>query len=283
MSAADRVHAAGRLQESRVVDRVARQLAGDAVAQGRVEVGIRRAGAQQRQHVVLVEREQAVAQLTFGGEAQPVAGTAEGLGDRGDHADGCRRPVGRGHPGELEPLGRRTTPAAERARIAYAEAAAIADEDAAQNEAIGEHGLPLPCFIRGDDVEWGVRLHNRGVPTAPIPGIAVWHEPFYLKIGGWQLYYETRNALICAALHEEFSPRRVFLLGFKRLMTHLLTYRYYNAALVVRALEDAARGPALLQADPRALHAGLAELRRAKLVLTDALIAATSPNPPPAN
>ena len=37
----------------------------------------------------------------------------------------------------------RNTPAAERERTAYAEAAAIADEDAAQNEAIGRHGMPL--------------------------------------------------------------------------------------------------------------------------------------------
>jgi methylthioribose-1-phosphate isomerase len=37
----------------------------------------------------------------------------------------------------------RNTPAAERVAVAYAEAAAIADEDAAQNEAIGRHGLPL--------------------------------------------------------------------------------------------------------------------------------------------
>jgi len=37
----------------------------------------------------------------------------------------------------------RNTPVAERARVAYAEAAAIADEDVAQNEAIGRHGLPL--------------------------------------------------------------------------------------------------------------------------------------------
>jgi len=37
----------------------------------------------------------------------------------------------------------RNTPPADRVTIAYAEAAAIADEDAAQNEAIGIHGLPL--------------------------------------------------------------------------------------------------------------------------------------------
>jgi methylthioribose-1-phosphate isomerase len=37
----------------------------------------------------------------------------------------------------------RNTTAAERVRVAYAEAAAIADEDVAQNAAIGRHGLPL--------------------------------------------------------------------------------------------------------------------------------------------
>jgi methylthioribose-1-phosphate isomerase len=37
----------------------------------------------------------------------------------------------------------RNTPAVERVAVAYAEAALIADEDAAQNEAIGRHGLPL--------------------------------------------------------------------------------------------------------------------------------------------
>jgi len=37
----------------------------------------------------------------------------------------------------------RNTPQAQRVAVAYAEAGRIADEDAAQNEAIGRHGLPL--------------------------------------------------------------------------------------------------------------------------------------------
>jgi len=122
-------------------------------------------------------------------------------------------------------------------------------------------GMPLPCFIRGDDIEFGMRLHEAGLPTVPLPGVAVWHEPFYLKLGGWQLYYETRNALACAALHQDFAPNRVAVLLMKRLLIQLLTYRYYSAALIVRAMEDGLRGPAVLDADPRPLHAGLAELR----------------------
>ena len=128
---------------------------------------------------------------------------------------------------------------------------------------IARYGMPLPCFIRGDDVELGLRLHNAGVPTVPLPGVGIWHEPFYLKVGGWQLYYETRNALISAALHEGFAPRQVAVLLFKRLLIHLLTYRYYNAALVVRAMEDFLLGPAVLDRDPGPLHAGLGAIRAA--------------------
>jgi len=47
----------------------------------------------------------------------------------------------------------RNTPAGDRERVAYAEAAAIADEDVAQNEAIGRHGLPL--------IEQAARLGRR--------------------------------------------------------------------------------------------------------------------------
>ena len=124
-------------------------------------------------------------------------------------------------------------------------------------------GLPLPCFIRGDDVEFGMRLQQLGIPTVSLPGVGIWHEPFYLKLGGWQLYYETRNGLICGALHQDFAPRQIALVTLKRLLTYLLTYRYYSAALIVRGVEDFCRGPAILDQDPRPLHAGLAELRAA--------------------
>ena len=124
-------------------------------------------------------------------------------------------------------------------------------------------GMPLPCFLRGDDVEFGLRLHRAGVFTVPLPGVAIWHEPFYLKLGGWQLYYETRNALLCAALHEDFSPGGVALRMIKRLLVQALTYRYYSTALIIRAIEDVLDGPGFLQGDPGPRHASLSALRAA--------------------
>ena len=126
---------------------------------------------------------------------------------------------------------------------------------------IAEAGMPLPCFIRGDDVEFGLRLHRKGIFTLALPGVGVWHEPFYLKTGGWQVYYDTRNALICSALHTDFRADRIAGAALKRLLNQLLTYRYSGAALMVRAIEDAMQGPAILEMDPRPLHASLLRLQ----------------------
>ncbi len=121
-----------------------------------------------------------------------------------------------------------------------------------------EHGLPLPCFIRGDDLEWGLRLHNRGVPTVPMPGIAVWHEPFYLKLGSWQLYYETRNMLVAAALHLPADRAATVRRVARQAVRHLLTFRYYSTALILDGIRDFLAGPAIMRAEPLAAHRALA-------------------------
>ncbi len=132
---------------------------------------------------------------------------------------------------------------------------------AASKLAVREAGLPLPCFIRGDDVEYGVRLAGKGVPTLSVPGVSIWHDPFYLKIGNWQLYYETRNGLVFQALHRATPPGALAATMLKHLLTHLLTFRYYSAALVVCAIEDYLSGPGFLHGDPRPIHARLLALK----------------------
>ncbi|MGG5822772.1 glycosyltransferase [Falsiroseomonas sp. HW251] len=127
---------------------------------------------------------------------------------------------------------------------------------------VREAGLPVPCFIRGDDVEFGLRLHGMGVPTLSVPGIGVWHEPFYAKLHGWQGYYELRNALIYGALHFPRPARAIAARVARELVGHLLTFRYHGAGLALRAAEDWLRGPALLQVPPDRLHAEVAALRK---------------------
>src|SRR5205823_954111 len=79
-------------------------------------------------------------------------------------------------------------------------------------------GLPLPFFLRCDDIEYGCRLQGAGVPVAPVPGVAVWHAPFYLKTRGWQNYYEFRNMLALCALHYPQPARRLAWVFLRRLV-----------------------------------------------------------------
>ncbi len=123
-------------------------------------------------------------------------------------------------------------------------------------------GLPLPLFIRGDDVEFGYRLHAAGIPTATVPGMGIWHEPFYLKRGGWQAYYDLRNMLVLTSIHFPMDRRHVVKTFLRRLITQLLSLNYFEAAILCEAVDDYCQGPEVMEADPRQLHQKLLALKR---------------------
>ena len=58
---------------------------------------------------------------------------------------------------------------------------------------------PLPVFVRGDDVAFG--LMHTGKHTVTMNGIAVWHADFALKNNPSSLYYEVRNFALIDTLH----------------------------------------------------------------------------------
>lgn len=68
---------------------------------------------------------------------------------------------------------------------------------------IGENNLPLPLFVREDDVEYGLRLFEKWLHTN---GIGVWHPPFTKKDNPVMEYYNTRNQLITNAIHYPENP-----------------------------------------------------------------------------
>ncbi|MBW3617409.1 MAG: glycosyltransferase [Proteobacteria bacterium] len=109
-----------------------------------------------------------------------------------------------------------------------------------------EFGLPAPVFIRGDDLEYGTRLHRAGVETVSPPPVSVWHEPFYAKPPGWQLYYDLRNRLILASLYNDMVSMEPPARLMKLLMAHLIRYDYQHARMMALALDDFLKGPALV-------------------------------------
>jgi len=125
--------------------------------------------------------------------------------------------------------------------------------------AVRRLGLPMPMFIRGDDVEYGLRLRAGGVRTVTLPGVAVWHEPFYLK-RGWQCYYDMRNMFVLAATRLNLHGAKAARVFLRRALFFLFRYDYGFAALTCRGVEDWLRGPEVLGEDPRPRHAAVAAL-----------------------
>lgn len=120
-------------------------------------------------------------------------------------------------------------------------------------------GLPMPMFIRGDDMEYGVRLKGNGIPTVALPGVALWHEPFYLK-RGWQCYYELRNMFVLASVWFNLSGAKAARIFLGRVLNMLLRYDYGFAALTCQGAEDWLRGPTVLSDDPRPRHDAIGAL-----------------------
>jgi galactofuranosylgalactofuranosylrhamnosyl-N-acetylglucosaminyl-diphospho-decaprenol beta-1,5/1,6-galactofuranosyltransferase len=127
---------------------------------------------------------------------------------------------------------------------------------------VSEVGLPLPYFIRGDDVEYGIRLHHSGKYTVSMPGIAAWHPPFKQSVADRKLYYSTRNFLITCCLHFDIHPRTFVSALARMFLERLLTYRYYDAGIIILAVVDFIRGPATLTQDPKVIDQKLQAFTR---------------------
>ena len=122
---------------------------------------------------------------------------------------------------------------------------------AISREAVEKHGLPLPCFIRGDDKEFGYRMLKQGIPTLAVPGIAVWHLPFYAKIAAWLYYYNMYNDLLIRALRYPDITADALMDAVEEEIKHYLDkLEYDQAAMRIRGLEHFLHGPRwLLETD----------------------------------
>lgn len=122
--------------------------------------------------------------------------------------------------------------------------------------------LPMPFFIKLDDVEYGLRLRPAYVI---MNGFGVWHEAFGKKGNAWAEYYTARNTLILQDLHPELPRCAVKMMGIRLLKA--LAYgepKCMEAAL--KGAEDYAAGPGSFAAtDPEARHKELLCAYRAPL------------------
>jgi galactofuranosylgalactofuranosylrhamnosyl-N-acetylglucosaminyl-diphospho-decaprenol beta-1,5/1,6-galactofuranosyltransferase len=129
---------------------------------------------------------------------------------------------------------------------------------------VDEIGLPMPFFIKGDDVEYSLRIKQQFQDKLiAFPSIAVWHEPFYAKFPVWDTYYYFRNFLITHAINGSLGYTDAVKDITKRICYTLLFFDYNYAGMLVKAFEDFAKGPEFIKnSDPEALHADILRLSK---------------------
>lgn len=116
-------------------------------------------------------------------------------------------------------------------------------------EAFKSAGYPVPLFLKWDDVEYGVRTDQKGFGMIAWPGVSVWHEAPDMKPVSWQAYFNTRNGFITKVLRAEddrAASAGLFRFMVGEFMSVLLTFRYFQARLVIEAMQDFLRGPEAL-------------------------------------
>ncbi|MGX8704986.1 MAG: glycosyltransferase family 2 protein [bacterium] len=111
--------------------------------------------------------------------------------------------------------------------------------------------LPMPFFIKLDDVEFGLR---QKFPLAIMNGFGVWHEAFGNKANAWSEYYTTRNTLILQRMYPELGHS-----AFKTMGIRLLKALAYDEpkcmAAALQGVEDYAKGAEIFgTVDPEENH-----------------------------
>jgi len=103
-----------------------------------------------------------------------------------------------------------------------------------------ENNLPLPIFIKRDDIEYGLR---NGKTFITMNGICVWHEPFEYKYATYLEYYYFRNLCIMNAKHRaSFNKKRLIKEIKKRIKELLLRYRFKDAELNLLGIQHYLKG-----------------------------------------
>lgn len=104
--------------------------------------------------------------------------------------------------------------------------------------------MPLPIFVRGDDVEYGVRISKLPIKYVTLLGCGVWHEDFMKKkITLTMYFYSTRNMKIINIMYGQKALQTVLFKALEQVLNNLLLYRYTQARIYLYSWADFLRGP----------------------------------------
>ncbi|KAB8320772.1 glycosyltransferase family 2 protein [Tolypothrix campylonemoides VB511288] len=115
--------------------------------------------------------------------------------------------------------------------------------------------LPLPLFIKIDDIEFCLRIKELGNKIVAFPSMAVWHQPASAKKLNWETYYYARNDLITYAIHYSIGYMDTVKHFTKVIIQSLSRCDYDYVTMLIKSFEDYIKGPYFIKnSDPENLH-----------------------------
>lgn len=131
-------------------------------------------------------------------------------------------------------------------------------------EVVRQLGLPLPLFIKFDDVEYCLRAKKQlQIPIVAFPSMAVWHLAAKEKDVAWETYYYFRNDITVYSIH--FTPNYTYVIRnlTQEITGYLLEFDYDRALMLIIAFEDYLKGPDFIKyTEPDTLHVEILKLSR---------------------
>lgn len=113
------------------------------------------------------------------------------------------------------------------------------------------YGLPLPLFVRYDDIEYALRCH---ATFMTMNGICLWHPSFVRRYSAAvERYQVTRNAMAAQCI-TDVAPMADFVKKlYHTVQLELKKFNYTNAELALDGFEDFLKGPAFFE-DPKSVE-----------------------------
>lgn len=102
-----------------------------------------------------------------------------------------------------------------------------------------EIGLPLPVFVKGDDIEYSLRNERKLIH---LNGIGVWHEAFEGKQALWVDYFAYRNFFIMNHYATGCNRWTLLAMILGRMTVHFIKGHFDETKILTLALKDAMGG-----------------------------------------
>lgn len=118
---------------------------------------------------------------------------------------------------------------------------------------VTENNLPLPLFLHGDDIEYGLRFQNKIIR---MNGICIWHPDPATSRRPYLQYYDHRNYSIIEAVNDSSMTARKYRYSeWKKILGLLSLYRYEDAWYAIWGCRDFLKGiDAFREIEPEELN-----------------------------